>query len=109
MNSDQPKKPKGWRESLASIFVVLFLLALRSASTTDWKKFVAEHGGWSHVLSWVALWVSTVLGSTVALWFLWRLFKPMVMTVRDQGIVGCLRWVRQRLIVPLLYGRRGKP
>ncbi len=92
---ERPKAKRGWREFLEATLMFLLFLAIRYFyRTPDWNLLVQC--------------VAIGLAVIGVLWLSWRLFRPVVMLFIDQGIVGCLRWVRDRVLVPLLYGRRGK-
>jgi hypothetical protein len=42
-------------------------------------------------------------------WHSQQKLKPMVSYVRDEGLVGLLRAGNNKLLMPFLYGRKGKP
>jgi hypothetical protein len=61
-------------------------------------------GGWPYLLSWVGVAVAVLL----LLWLLWRLFRAPIMLFVDEGIVGRWRWFQERVLTPMMYGRKGK-
>lgn len=95
LDAEKPRPRRGWRESVE-------LLALVGAMAA--ARYADKIGGWPYLLSWVA--VAAVV--IAVLWLLWRLLRPQVIFLRDEGIVGCWRWAREKVFTPILYGRKRK-
>ncbi len=95
MDAEQPKPRRDWPENIARIIGFSLMVAAISAY---------KIGGWPYVLSWVA--VAAVV--IAVLWLLWRLFRPPVIFLIDEGIVGCWRWLREKVLSPIMHGRKGK-
>lgn len=95
LDAEKPKPRRGWRESIEAFVGVGAMLAARYAYRT---------GGWPYLLSWIAVAVVVI----VVLWLLWRLFRPVVIFLGDEGIVGCWRRLCEKVFTPIMYGRKGK-
>src|SRR5258705_40520 len=94
VDPENPKPRRDWTENIARIISFSLMVVAISAYKT---------GGWPYVLSWVA--VAAVV--IAVLWLLWRLFSPLVTFLRGEGIVGCWRWVREKVLTPIMHGRKG--
>jgi len=66
--------------------------------------YAYKTGGWSSLFLWTAVAIAVI----AALAVLWRLLRPLVILLRDEGIAGCWRWVREKVLTPILYGRKEK-
>jgi hypothetical protein len=101
---DGPREQfRGWRNGIRASIVFLAARAVIWAYRT---------GGWGYLLLWVAkIFLAaalTVIAGTF-LWLLWRqLLGPVVVFVTEQGIVGCWRWLCEKVFMPIAYGRKGK-
>jgi hypothetical protein len=95
MDAEKPKSHRDGAGTIARIVGFGLIVAASSAYRA---------GGWPYVLSWVGVAVAVM----AVLWLLWRLFRPLLFFLRDEGIVGCWRWVREKVFTPILHGRKGK-
>jgi hypothetical protein len=95
--SEQPPETKmPWyeRDGNHTILLILSIVALMYA-----KKLLGEN--------WWA-WFALVVAAILTLWLLWRLLRPLALFVQQEGIVGCWRWLRDKIFLPVMHGRRGK-
>jgi hypothetical protein len=96
-NAEKPRKP--WFETVVGL---IGIVAAR-ASIPAYRI-----GGWRYLVATIGLAVAAV-AAIWCLWMLWLvLFRPLVLFVADEGIVGCGRRVRDKVFTPIMYGRKGK-
>jgi len=94
-NAEEPRK--GWFESIVAL---IGIVAARSS-------FLAYRaGGWRYLL----LCIGVAVGAVAALWclrMLWFvLFRPLFMFFVDEGVVGCWRWLRDKVFLTTAAGRQ---
>jgi hypothetical protein len=75
------------------------LLILCVVVLTNAKKVLGE--------SWW-FWLALPVAAFLALLLVWRLFRPLAGFVRQEGLVGCWRWLCEKIFLPVMYGKRGK-